>query len=109
MHHNNLQFWQHTHAFGQDKKRSGELRTMIVILITGTMMVVEIATGIIFGSMALLADGHTWLRMRPPSASTCSPISMPGVMLTIHDIVSALARSTHWVGLREQSCLLFLL
>ncbi len=57
MHHDNLQRWQHTHAFGQDQKRTGELRTIIVIAITATMMVVEITTGIIFGSMALLADG----------------------------------------------------
>jgi len=53
----NLHRWQHTHAFGQDKKRPGELRTIIVIAITGTMMFVEIAAGIVFGSMALLADG----------------------------------------------------
>lgn len=57
MHHDNLQHWQHTHAFGQDRKRPGELRTIIVIAITATMMVVEITTGIVFGSMALLADG----------------------------------------------------
>ena len=57
MHHDNLQYWQHTHAFGQDRKRLGELRTIIVIAITATMMVVEITTGTIFGSMALLADG----------------------------------------------------
>ena len=54
---NNPQLWQHTHAFGQDQKRPGEFRTIIVIVITGTMMVAEIATGILFGSMALLADG----------------------------------------------------
>lgn len=57
MHQNNPQHWQHTHAFGQDHKRSGELRTIIVIVITGIMMVAEITTGILFGSMALLADG----------------------------------------------------
>lgn len=57
MHHGNLQSWQHTHAFGQDRKRPGEFRTIIVIAITATMMVVEITAGIIFGSMALLADG----------------------------------------------------
>jgi len=49
--------WQHGHGFGQDQKRPGEIRTIIVIAITGIMMVVEIATGILFGSMALLADG----------------------------------------------------
>lgn len=47
----------HSHAFGQDRKRPGEARTILVIAITGAMMVVEIATGIAFGSMALLADG----------------------------------------------------
>ena len=52
-----LQHWQHTHTFGQDQKRPGELRTIIVIVITATMMMVEITTGSIFGSMALLADG----------------------------------------------------
>lgn len=57
MHHDNLQHWQHTHTFGQDRKRPGELRTIIVIAITATMMIIEITTGIIFGSMALLADG----------------------------------------------------
>lgn len=57
MHHDNLQNWQHTHAFGQDQKKPGELRAIIVIAITATMMVVEITAGIIFGSMALLADG----------------------------------------------------
>lgn len=49
--------WEHGHGFGQDQKRPGEVRTIIVIAITGTMMVVEISTGILFGSMALLADG----------------------------------------------------
>jgi cation diffusion facilitator family transporter len=47
----------HSHAFGQDVKRPGEVRTFIVIAITATMMVVEIIAGIVYGSMALLADG----------------------------------------------------
>jgi len=49
--------WQHDHIFGQDKVRPGERRTLWVIAITATMMVVEIATGLAYGSMALLADG----------------------------------------------------
>ena len=57
MHNENLSFWQHSHAAGQDIKRPGEQRTRIVIAITGMMMVVEIVAGILFGSMALLADG----------------------------------------------------
>ena len=47
----------HSHSFGQERKRPGESRTLIVIAVTAAMMVVEIATGILFGSMALLADG----------------------------------------------------
>ena len=47
----------HSHSFGQGRKRPGESRTIIVIVVTAAMMVVEIATGILFGSMALLADG----------------------------------------------------
>lgn len=57
MHENNLHLWQHSHAFGQHVKRKGETRTLIVIAITAVMMVVEITTGIVYGSMALLADG----------------------------------------------------
>jgi cation diffusion facilitator family transporter len=53
----NLHLWQHPHTFGQHLKRPGEARTLLVIGITGLMMVVEIAAGVAFGSMALLADG----------------------------------------------------
>src|SRR6188472_3701152 len=49
--------WRHDHVFGQDRRRPGETRTLIVIVITATMMVVEVAAGAAFGSMALLADG----------------------------------------------------
>ncbi len=57
MHSKTTQHWQHEHIFGQDKVRPGEQRTLWVILITATMMVVEITTGLAYGSMALLADG----------------------------------------------------
>lgn len=57
MHNSDLDACRHSHTFGQDLKRPGELRTVIVIAITGAMMLVEIITGVLFGSMALLADG----------------------------------------------------
>lgn len=57
MHTNNTHQSQHDHIFGQDKVRPGEHRTLWVIFITATMMVVEITTGLAYGSMALLADG----------------------------------------------------
>jgi cation diffusion facilitator family transporter len=47
----------HDHTFGQDLRRPGERRTLLVIAITATMMVIEIVAGMLFGSMALLADG----------------------------------------------------
>jgi cation diffusion facilitator family transporter len=49
--------WQHDHTFEQDKIKAGERKTFIVIGITAVTMVVEIVAGIIYGSMALLADG----------------------------------------------------
>jgi cation diffusion facilitator family transporter len=52
-----LKRWRHQHSFGQDQKRPGEFRTLLVITITASMMIVEIAAGVAFGSMALLADG----------------------------------------------------
>lgn len=57
MHKDNLSRWHHEHTFSQDERKPGESRTLIVIAITATMMVVEIVSGLIFGSMALLADG----------------------------------------------------
>ena len=57
MHVDNLDLWQHAHTFGQNLRRPGERRTIIVIALTVSMMVVEITAGIAFGSMALLADG----------------------------------------------------
>src|SRR5262245_1975996 len=57
MHEEALRRWRHDHSFGQERKRPGESRTLIVIAITAGMMVVEIAAGLVFGSMALLADG----------------------------------------------------
>ncbi|MGE5229601.1 MAG: hypothetical protein ACM3MJ_07770, partial [Deltaproteobacteria bacterium] len=40
--HDDLTGWQHGHSFGQEVRRPGEGRTLLVIAITATMMVVEI-------------------------------------------------------------------
>jgi cation diffusion facilitator family transporter len=56
MHRTDLARWQHSHDYAADSSVA-ERRTRIVIGITAAMMVVEIAGGIAFGSMALLADG----------------------------------------------------
>ena len=57
MHDDNSVPWQHDHVFGQDKKNAGEQRTLLVVVLTAVMMVIELVAGIAFGSMALLADG----------------------------------------------------
>ncbi|MCJ7591371.1 MAG: CDF family Co(II)/Ni(II) efflux transporter DmeF [Woeseiaceae bacterium] len=49
--------WKHDHVFSQDQQRAGEKRTLLIVVVTAVMMVVEIAAGLIYGSMALLADG----------------------------------------------------
>jgi len=57
MHQRELESWQHHHAFGTDARAHGERRTRWVVLLTAAMMILEIAAGMAFGSMALLADG----------------------------------------------------
>jgi cation diffusion facilitator family transporter len=56
MHHIDSSRWHHLHHYAQDSSVA-ERRTRIVIGITATMMVVEIVGGIVFHSMAVLADG----------------------------------------------------
>jgi len=57
MHTDNVSAWQHDHIFNQDQQRAGEKRTLLIVVITAIMMVVEITAGLVYGSMALLADG----------------------------------------------------
>jgi cation diffusion facilitator family transporter len=57
MYTHQLNDWTHDHVFNQNLKRAGENRTLLIVVVTAVMMVVEIAAGLIYGSMALLADG----------------------------------------------------
>ncbi len=56
MHIHNLNQWKHSHHF-HIVDEQGERNTRRVIILTVVMMVIEIAAGFLFGSMALLADG----------------------------------------------------
>lgn len=47
----------HHHDFGQEAARRGEARTRVVVFLTVVMMLAEVSGGLLFGSMALLADG----------------------------------------------------
>jgi len=48
--------WQRDHVFNQDRQRTGERRTLLIIVVTAAMTVVKIAAGLTHGSMALLAE-----------------------------------------------------
>lgn len=56
MHTKNLDKWIHAHDF-QIQDRASERRVLWVVALTLITMTVEIAAGMLFGSMALLADG----------------------------------------------------
>jgi Co/Zn/Cd efflux system component len=56
MHIYNLDQWKHSHRYVIDDRHS-ERNTRRVILLTLSMMIIEISAGYLFGSMALLADG----------------------------------------------------
>jgi cation diffusion facilitator family transporter len=57
MHSHTLDDWRHEHVFLGTAHDRNERRTWFVVGLTAAMMVVEVAGGTIFGSMALLADG----------------------------------------------------
>ncbi|MGR9072308.1 MAG: CDF family Co(II)/Ni(II) efflux transporter DmeF [Gammaproteobacteria bacterium] len=56
MHIHTLERWRHSHDFTGDSGRA-EKSAKAVMALTAAMMAVEIAAGMAFGSMALLADG----------------------------------------------------
>lgn len=56
MHTHDLSPWTHTHVFDAGN-RAAERSTRLVMIITAITMFVEIAAGLWFNSMALLADG----------------------------------------------------
>lgn len=57
MHAHDTSRWAHQHHYALSNARESERRTAWVVALTGVMMVIEIAAGWLFNSMALLADG----------------------------------------------------
>lgn len=57
MQHHRIDRWQHNHDFSTVAEVEAERRTRWVVYLTLTAMVVELASGWLSGSMALLADG----------------------------------------------------
>lgn len=68
MHIHSLDDWRHDHVFIAREQEAGERRAYWVIALTVTTMVVEIVSGWLFNSMALLADG--W-HMASHAAALC--------------------------------------
>jgi hypothetical protein len=57
MHNQSIDSFRHEHLFlGEDHARN-ERKTWTVIVLCGVMMMAEIGGGVLFGSMALMADG----------------------------------------------------
>jgi Co/Zn/Cd efflux system component len=72
MHSRSLDHWTHEHVFLGVGHARNEKRSWLVVGLRGTMMVAEIIGGIVFGSMAFLADG--W-HMSTHAAALVSPIA----------------------------------
>jgi cation diffusion facilitator family transporter len=57
MHTHSIDGWTHQHVFLGNEHARNERRSWIVIALCGVMMLAETFGGIVFGSMALIADG----------------------------------------------------
>ncbi len=57
MHRETIEPWRHDHRFLADGHEHLERRTLLVVVLTTATMIGEIVAGLLFGSMALLADG----------------------------------------------------
>jgi Co/Zn/Cd efflux system component len=104
MHTQRLDWWQHEHVFDQDRVKAGERGTLLVVLLTAAMMAVEIAAGLAFGSMALLADG-----LHMASHATALRISVFAYVYArrfagTRATASGPAKSTPWPASRAPSC-----
>lgn len=52
MHTHSTAAWRHARAFGQDRPRGAERRTLLVLDLTAAMVVVEVGAGLAFGHIA---------------------------------------------------------
>lgn len=100
MHTESIEKWMHDHTFGQDRKRSGERRTILVILISALTMVMEIGAGMAFGSMALLADGLHMGSHASALAISAFAYYYTAAMPETPDLISAPGKSTLWPPLQ---------
>jgi hypothetical protein len=64
MHSHTIENFTHSHHFLGEQHERNERKTWAVIAIRAFMMVAEIVGGLLFGSLALIADGIHILRTR---------------------------------------------
>src|ERR1700736_4678003 len=57
MHTHSIESWQHAHVFVGAAHGRNERKTWMVVALASAMMVGEITGGLLFGSVALVADG----------------------------------------------------
>lgn len=88
MHSSSLDPWTHEHVFLGVGHARNERRTWLVVGLTATMMIAEIAGGIVFGSMALLADGWHMSTHAAALQLPALPINMRGITDTISALPS---------------------
>ncbi len=82
MHTHSLKPWRHDHVFEQDTKLVSERRLSAVVAVTATVMAAEIAAGLAFGSMALLADG---LHMATHALALGLAVNLASALILGHD------------------------
>jgi cation diffusion facilitator family transporter len=73
MHTDSLEKWRHEHVYLGQAHGEHERKLKLVIALTAVMTVIEVAAGIAFGSMALLADG--WHMATHAGALTISAVA----------------------------------
>ena len=83
MHTRSLDPWRHEHVFLGAAHARNERRTWLVVALTAAMMVAEIIGGIVFGSMALLADG--WHMSTHAAALTIAALAYQYARRHTHD------------------------
>lgn len=92
----------HQHVFLGSAHDENARRTLWVVILTAVMMVGEIVAGVVFGSMALLADGFHMATHAGALAVAAGAYAF--AKRHTDDLVSVRARSVIWRVLPRRWC-----
>src|SRR3954454_14752514 len=92
----------HSHVFLGSSHDENARRTLWVVILTAVMMVGEIVAGVVFGSMALLADGFHMATHAGALAVAAGAYAF--AKRHTDDLVSVRARSVIWRVLPRRWC-----